>query len=197
MATVEESIEVDVPVSTAYNQWTQFEEFPQFMEGVEEVRQLDDTHLHWVAQGRRQAEASGTRRSPSSIRTSGWRGSPRTGKTNAGVVTFHRLDDNACKVMVQIEWEPEGILESLGASLEATTGAVRGDLERFKEHLLPEELVGPSLDVQAQERLRVGRPHVAPPVIELYRQAVEAVLLPVLQRFGDPLDRGVRSSPGC
>ena len=80
MATIEESIDVEVPVETAYNQWTQFEEFPRFMEGVEEVRQLDDTRLHWVAELGGSA-TSGTRRSPSRGRTSGSPGATPTART--------------------------------------------------------------------------------------------------------------------
>ena len=132
MATVEESIEVNVPVSTAYNQWTQFEEFPQFMEGIKQVQQLDDTRLHWVAQtGGKDVEWDAVITEQHPDERVAWKSTD--GKTNAGVVTFHRLDDNACKVMVQIEWEPEGILESLGASLGSDDRRVRGDLERFKE----------------------------------------------------------------
>src|ERR671932_1166118 len=100
MARIEKSIEVDVPVSTAYNQWTQFEEFPQFMEGVDEVRQIDDTHLHWVA------SFGGTRHEWDAVITEqlpdervAWRNTD--GKENAGVVTFHRLGDQRSRLMVQ------------------------------------------------------------------------------------------------
>src|SRR5215211_4306136 len=99
MAYVEKSIEVDVPVSTAYNQWTQFEEFPRFMEGVERVKQIDDTHLHWEAEiaGKREEwEAEITEQKPDE--RVAW--TAREGKGNSGVVTFHRLDDNRTKVMV-------------------------------------------------------------------------------------------------
>ncbi len=132
MATVEESIEVNVPVSVAYNQWTQFEEFPQFMEGITEVRQIDDTHLHWVADvggQHHEWDAEITQQHPDE--RVAWKSTD--GKTNAGVVTFHRLSDEACKVMVQIDWEPDGLLESLGASLGQDDRRVRGDLERFKD----------------------------------------------------------------
>ena len=93
MAKVETSIEVDVPVRTAYNQWTQFEEFPQFMEGVEQVQQLDDTHLRWeaeIAGKRHEWEAEITEQKPDE--RVAW--TSTDGKTNAGVVTFHRLDEN-------------------------------------------------------------------------------------------------------
>jgi uncharacterized membrane protein len=132
MATVEQSIELDVPVSTAYNQWTQFEEFPSFMEGVNEVRQLDDTHLHWVVEhdGRRyEFDAEITEQRPDE--RVAWR--TIDGKAHAGAVTFHRLDDTHSKLMAQIDWEPEGILEELGAALGSDDRRVKEDLQRFKE----------------------------------------------------------------
>ena len=132
MATIEESIEVSVPVRTAYNQWTQFEEFPSFMEGVKDVRQLDATHLHWVVEhkGRKhEFDAEITEQRPDE--RVAWR--TTDGKSHAGVVTFHRLDDTHSKVMVQIDWEPEGMLEELGAALGSDDRRVRDDLQRFKE----------------------------------------------------------------
>ena len=132
MSKVETSIEVEVPVNTAYNQWTQFEEFPQFMDGVEQVQQLDDTHLRWVAEiggKQREWEAEITEQLPDE--RVAWKSTD--GKTNAGVVTFHRLDDNRSKVMVQIDWEPEGMVEELGAKVGADERRVQSDLERFKD----------------------------------------------------------------
>jgi uncharacterized membrane protein len=132
MATIEESIEVDVPVMTAYNQWTQFEEFPQFMDGVEEVRQLDATHLHWVVSHkgqRHEFDAEVSEQRPDE--RVAWR--TVDGKSHAGVVTFHRLDENRCKVTVQMDWEPEGMLETLGAALGSDDRRVKEDLVRFKE----------------------------------------------------------------
>jgi uncharacterized membrane protein len=132
MTTIEQGIEVDVPVRTAYNQWTQFEEFPRFMEGVEEVRQLDDTHLHWVAAlggSRHEWDAEITEQKPDE--RVAWRNTD--GKDNAGVVTFHRLDDTHTRVMVQLDFVPEGIKEKLGDALGAPDRRVQGDLERFKE----------------------------------------------------------------
>ena len=132
MPTIEQSIDVDVPVSTAYNQWTQFEEFPRFMEGVESVTQLDDTHLRWVAEiaGRRhewRAEISEQRPDERVA----WHATE--GKKNAGVVTFHRLNDNQTRIMLQMEWEPEGAMEQAGAAVGADDRRVKADLERFKE----------------------------------------------------------------
>jgi uncharacterized membrane protein len=132
MATIEQSIDVEVPVQTAYNQWTQFEEFPRFMEAVEEVRQLDDTHLHWIAElggSRHEWDAVITEQHPDE--RVAWRNTD--GKENAGVVTFHRLDDNRSRVMVQMDFVPEGIKEKLGSALGAPDRQVKGDLERFKE----------------------------------------------------------------
>jgi len=132
MASIEQSIEIAVPVSTAYNQWTQFEEFPSFMEGVKEVRQLDDTHLHWVVEHNGQQygfDAEITEQRPDE--RVAWR--TVDGKSHAGVVTFHPLDDQHSKVMVQIDWQPEGMLETLGTVVGADDRRVRSDLQRFKE----------------------------------------------------------------
>ena len=132
MAIIEQSIEVQAPLSTVYNQWTQFEEFPQFMEGVEEVRQLDDTHLHWVAEfggSRHEWDAEITEQKPDE--RVAWRNTE--GKDNAGVVTFHRLDDNNTRVMVQMDFVPEGVKEKLGDALGVPDRRVRGDLENFKQ----------------------------------------------------------------
>jgi len=132
MPSVEQSIEVEVPVSTAYNQWTQFEEFPAFMNGVEEVRQLDDTHLHWVAEiggHREEWDAEITEQNPDE--RIAWKATG--GKTNAGVVTFHRLEDQRCKIMLQLDWESEGMVEKLGGAIGQDDRKVKSNLERFKE----------------------------------------------------------------
>jgi uncharacterized membrane protein len=132
MPTIEESTEVQVPVTTAYNQWTQFEEFPSFMEGVERVEQTDDTHLHWVAEfggERHEWDAEITEQIPDE--RVAWRNTD--GKENAGVVTFHRLDDDRTKLMVQMDWVPDGIKEQIGGALGFDNRRVQGDLERFRE----------------------------------------------------------------
>ena len=131
MATIEKSIEVDVPVSTAYNQWTQFESFPNFMEGVEKVQQVDDRRLHWKARvaGREQEwDAEITEQIPEE--RSAWRSTGGAG--NAGVVTFHRLTDARTKVMLQLETRPEGVVEKTGDAVGLTGHRVEKDLERFK-----------------------------------------------------------------
>jgi uncharacterized membrane protein len=132
MAQITDSVDVAVPVRTAYNQWTQFEEFPRFMDGVEEIRQTDDTHLHWVAEfgGKREEwDAEVTEQHPDE--RVAW--AARGGKGNAGVVTFHRLDEDSTRVTVQMDWDPEGVLENVGATLGFDDLQVSKDLERFKE----------------------------------------------------------------
>ena len=131
MSTVEESIEINVPVRTAYDQWTQFETFPQFMEGVTAVQQLDDTHLHWVADiggVHREWDAEITEQHPDE--RVAWRA--RDGADNAGVVTFHKLTDTKTKVMLQLEFDPEGFTEVAGDKLGFVKRRAVGDLERFK-----------------------------------------------------------------
>ncbi len=132
MPTIEQSIEVAVPVRTVYDQWTQFEDFPQFMEGIERIDQRDDTHLHWVASfgGKtHEWDAEITEQEPD--QRVAWRSTD--GKTNAGVVTFHRVEDSRTRVMVQMDWEPEGIVERVGGALNFDERSVEGDLKRFKE----------------------------------------------------------------
>ncbi len=131
MSTIEQSIEVEVPVRTAYNQWTQFEEFPQFMEGVEEVKQIDDVTLHWkasIAGQVREWDAKITEQTPD--QRIAW--TDIGGATNAGVATFHKLDDTRCKVMLQIEYDPDGIVEKVGDIVGIVKARTKGDLERFK-----------------------------------------------------------------
>jgi uncharacterized membrane protein len=134
METVEKSIEVNVPVNTAYNQWTQFEDFPRFMEGVKEVRQLDDTHLHWhaeVAGKDKEWDAQITEQIPD--KRIAWRST--SGAANGGVVTFHRIADNTTRIMVQMDYAPEGVVENVGDALGVFSRRVEGDLERFKDFI--------------------------------------------------------------
>ena len=131
MAQVIETIDVEVPVRTAYNQWTQFESFPQFMEGVEQIEQLDDTHLRWKAKvaGRtKEWRAEITEQRPDE--RVAWRS--EDGADNAGVVTFHKLGEGQSRVTVQIDAEPEGPIESVGEALGLLERRVKGDLQRFK-----------------------------------------------------------------
>ncbi len=132
MSDIEESIEVSVPVRTAYNQWTQFEEFPQFMEGVEEVRQVDDTHLHWrtkVAGKEKEFDAKVTEQIPDE--RVAW--TSEQGAEHAGVVTFHRLDENRTRVMLQMDIEADSVAEKVGDALGLAKKRVKGDLENFKQ----------------------------------------------------------------
>jgi uncharacterized membrane protein len=134
MSTIEETIDVRVPVSTAYNQWTQFEEFPEFMEGVESVTQLDDSHLRWVAEvggEKREWQAEIVDQEPD--RKVAWRSVE--GQETGGVVTFQPIDAGATRVMVEMTWQPEGLKEKAGAAVGLDSGRVKGDLERFKEFI--------------------------------------------------------------
>ena len=131
---VEESIELDVPVRTAYNQWTQFEEFPRFMHGVIEVRQLDDKHLHWrVEIGGKEEEWDSEITEQVPDQRIAWRST--SGPHNAGVVTFHKLSDSRSKVMLQMNYEPRGVVESIGDMIGAPAMRASGNLKRFKEFL--------------------------------------------------------------
>jgi uncharacterized membrane protein len=134
VSTIEQSIDVNVPVRTAYDQWTQFEDFPRFMEGVREVRQLDDKRLAWCADvggKEKRWEAEITEQIPDA--RVAWRS--RTGANNAGVVTFHRLDDRTTRVMLQLDYDPEGIVENVGDAIGVVSARVRGDLQRFKDFI--------------------------------------------------------------
>src|SRR3990170_4482460 len=132
MSQIIEAIEVDVPVRVAYDQWTQFEEFPMFMEGVEKVEQLDDTTLRWTAEiagVRKTWKAEITEQTPD--QRIAW--TSMEGAENAGVVTFHRLDDRKTRVTLQLDVEPEGPIESAGDALGIVGRQAKGDMERFKE----------------------------------------------------------------
>jgi uncharacterized membrane protein len=130
--TVEEQIEIDVPVSTAYNQWTQFEEFPKFMEGVERVEQLDDTLLHWVgtvAGKRAEWDAKILEQEPD--RRISWKSVG--GKETQGTVIFEEAGPARTKVRLQMRYQPEGIREKVGSVAGLDKRRIRGDLERFQE----------------------------------------------------------------
>lgn len=134
MSTASESIEVNVPLGTAYNQWTQFEDFPKFMAGVLEVRQLDDTHLHWRAQiaGKEQQwDAEITEQIPDKMIA--WRST--SGARNEGMVTFHKVSDTRTRINLRIDYEPHGVVEMLGDALGAVSMRASGNLQRFKEFL--------------------------------------------------------------
>jgi uncharacterized membrane protein len=132
MSIIEKAIEVEVPVRTAYNQWTQFEAFPTFMEGVTEVRQLDDRHLLWHAKvGGKEKEWQATIAEQIPDERVAW--TSTEGAWNGGVVTFHRLGQGRTRVMLQMEYDPEGFTENVGDKLGFVSRRVQGDLERFKQ----------------------------------------------------------------
>ena len=132
METVKESIDVNVPVKTAYNQWTQFEEFPKFMEGVQSVEQIDDTHLRWVA------EVGGERREwqaeiveQKADEKIAWRAVDGDGPN--GIIIFEPLGEERTLVTVEMSYEPEGVKEALGAKIGMDTQQVKEDLQRYKQ----------------------------------------------------------------
>jgi len=134
MECVETSIEIDAPVQQVYNQWTQFEEFPRFMQGVEEVRQLDNNHLHWVADvggKRKEWDAEIFEQVPDE--KIAWRS--MSGARNIGVVHFKPLDQNRTELHIKMNYDPEGVTEHLGDMLGVVGRRVEGDLKRFKEFL--------------------------------------------------------------
>lgn len=134
MTTVTKSIDVTVPISTAYNQWTQFESFPQFMSGVDSIRQLDDTHTHWnvsIGGVDREFDAEITEQHPDE--RVAWNSTG--GTKHAGVVTFHRLAEAETRVTVQLDWEPEGFIEKAGAVIGIDDLQIARDLAMFKEKI--------------------------------------------------------------
>ncbi len=134
MARVEKTIEVNVPVRTAYNQWTQFEDFPHFMEGVEEVQQIDDKHLHWKARiGGMTREWDAEIREQVPDEKVIWLATE--GRENAGMVKFDSLGPELTRVHLEMSYDPEGFSETVGDMLGFVTRRVQGDLERFKEYI--------------------------------------------------------------
>ncbi|MEU1616495.1 SRPBCC family protein [Streptomyces sp. NPDC005722] len=135
MSTVEESVEVAVPVTTAYNQWTQFEEFPRFMDGVERIEQRTPTLTHWVAKVdgvKREFDAQISEQIPDE--RVAW--TTVGGDVHqAGVVTFHRLDDRHTRVMLQLDHEPHGVADTVADKLGVVRRQAKGDLKRFKEYI--------------------------------------------------------------
>jgi uncharacterized membrane protein len=135
VANVEKSIDVDVPIRQAYDQWTQFETFPEFMNGVERITQLDDRHTHWVTRiggVEREFDAEITEQHPDE--RVAWKSTD--GDTpHAGVVTFHKINDNTTRVMVQLDWEPQGAVEKVGAAVGADDRQISADVKRFKQFI--------------------------------------------------------------
>ncbi|WP_348789204.1 SRPBCC family protein [Leifsonia sp. NPDC080035] len=135
MAAVTESVDVAVPVSTAYNQWTQFESFPHFLDEVEEIRQVDATTNHW------RVKIGGVQREFDTVITEqhpdervAWK-SVAGDVEHAGVVTFHRLSDAETRVTVQLDWAATDAIEKVGAAIGMDDHAVKKDLANFKEFI--------------------------------------------------------------
>ena len=158
--TVEKSILVNVPVSVAYNQWTQFEDFPQFMGGVKTVTQLDDNRLAWVAEiagVRRQWTARILEQVPD--QKVAW--AATEGATNAGAVTFEDVGGGQTSVHLSLEYEPEGLLEKVGDKLNIVENQAEADLERFKAFIEAEGYATGAWRGSVNEGAAVGTPRVA------------------------------------
>lgn len=131
---VEKCIEVEAPLSMAYNQWTQFEEFPRFMEGVESVKQLDDKRLRWCAEiGGKVVEWDAEIFEQIPDKRVAWRSV--TGALNTGMVNFESLGPNRTKISLKVNYKPEGAMEKIGSALGVISQRIEGDLERFKEFI--------------------------------------------------------------
>jgi uncharacterized membrane protein len=134
VTTIEKTIDVQAPVSRAYNQWTQFESFPSFMDGVERVRQVNPTRTHWeinIGGVRREFDAEITEQHPDE--RVAWKSID--GQEHGGVVTFHRLDEKNTRVSLQMEYHPDTLTEKAGAALGIVGHRVQADLERFKNFI--------------------------------------------------------------
>jgi uncharacterized membrane protein len=134
MTQVIETVDVDVPVEQAYNQWTQFESFPQFLTFVKEVTQQDATHNHWtvnLAGVQREFDTVITEQHPDE--RVAW--TSVDGKGQAGVVTFHKLGPSQTRVTVQLDWEPENFVEKIGDALGFDDRAIKKDLQNFKQFI--------------------------------------------------------------
>ena len=134
MKTIEKSIEVAQPVTVIYNHWTQFEDFPEFMVGVKQVRQLDDRTLYWKAEvGGRIEEWTAEIIEQTVDECIAWRSI--TGAMNSGIVTFQPVDGAHTRMTVRMKYDPKGVVESLGDSLGFMNHRVAGDLGRFKRFI--------------------------------------------------------------
>lgn len=134
MAEIEKSIEINLPVSTVYDQWTQFEDFPKFMEGVKEVRQLDDESLYWRADigGKEKKWTAEIEEQEPDTRIK-WRSI--SGARNDGLVTFDKVADGKTKVSLTLYYDPEGAIENTGDAIGMVSRRVEGDLKRFKKFI--------------------------------------------------------------
>ncbi|MVA74635.1 cyclase [Auraticoccus sp. F435] len=156
---VEKSVMVNVPVSIAYNQWTQFEEFPRFMGGISKVTQLEDDRLLWVAEiagVRREWEAQILEQVPDS--KIAW--AATQGATNAGAVTFEDVGGGQTKVHLSLEYEPEGLVEKVGDKLNVVENRAEADLERFKAFIEDEGYASGAWRGSVAEGSTIGAPGV-------------------------------------
>jgi len=132
VASVQEAIDVDVPIRVAYDQWTQFESFPEFMGGVERITQTDARHTHWVTNINgvtREFDTEITEQNPDE--RVAWTSTGGEAK-HAGVVTFNDLSGVSSRVTVELTWDPQGLLEKVGAALGIDDHSIKKDLEKFK-----------------------------------------------------------------
>ena len=162
MSEVIESVDVAVPVRVAYDQWTQFEDFPRFMDDVDRVQQLDDTRLHWEAtiDGVHQEWDSAITEQQPDERIA-WRA---TGKGMAGIVTFQQLGQESTRIGVRMSWQPEGPAEKVGAALGIDASHVRRDLARFKDQIERRRVATGSWRGEVVAGERVGDdPSASPP----------------------------------
>ena len=139
MAQIIETVDVDVPVDKAYNQWTQFETFPKFLSYVESITQTDDTLTHWTVKiggAEREFDAKITEQHPDE--RVAWN-SVGGEADHAGVVTFHKLSDTTSRVTVQLDWDAQGFVEKAGAVLGIDSFAIKNDLKKFKEFIEDEQ----------------------------------------------------------
>lgn len=157
---VEKMVQVNVPATTAYNQWTQFEEFPRFMDGVQEVKQLDDRRLRWVAEiggVKREWEATILEQVPN--QKVAW--AATEGATNAGAVYFDALSDAQTLVRLVLEYEPEGMVEQVGDKLNIVEKRAEADLERFKSFIESRGVETGAWRGEVNDGAGVGTPGVA------------------------------------
>jgi uncharacterized membrane protein len=134
MERIEKTFDVDCPIDTVYNQWTQFEAFPEFMEGIDEVRQIDDTHLHWkakIAGKEKEWDAEIVEQVPDKVIA--WRST--TGAPNAGTVRFEPLNRDRTRIKLTMDYEPKGFIENVGDAVGVVSHKVEDAVERFKELL--------------------------------------------------------------
>jgi uncharacterized membrane protein len=134
MSVIEKTVEVQCPLNKVYNQWTQFETFPRFMEGVEEIRQIDDTHLHWhakIAGVDREWDAQITEQIPD--RKIAWRSI--SGPENGGTVMFQPVDPQRTRVTLRMEYDPKGFVENAADMIGTIERRVEGDMKRFREFI--------------------------------------------------------------